>query len=340
MNKFSKELIESLTQACEHAEGEPGGVRVHTVEVPDVRAVRKQLRMSQQEFARVYRIPLATLKNWEQGRRQPDAPAAAYLQVIARRPRAARDALLHRAVAFPFVRDRFYPIAELRAFEAELRIARQGDRDLTEAIRGRKLTWAKLWTEELFPLWLYANHDRLPDEDEFRIMPEGHPVDAELRTQSHQVTRFQITTAYPEWDVSGSDPRSGGYIRHMERVGINQGAAVFGGGRIGKDANGQTKSEPRARSPNIDRCAWQRGLIKAIDAKISKSVSETVEVLLVYAERLRFNTIDDRTENVVLPAIGIALQGVQTTPFEKIIVLDEDPLAYVEYPGSPGASKL
>ena len=49
--------------------------------------------MSQQEFARVYRIPLATLKNWEQGRRQPDAPAAAYLQVIARCPREAQEAL-------------------------------------------------------------------------------------------------------------------------------------------------------------------------------------------------------------------------------------------------------
>jgi putative transcriptional regulator len=93
MNKFSKELIESLTEACEHAERKRSEVRVHVVEVPDVRAIRRQLRMSQQEFARVYRIPLATLKNWEQGRRQPDAPAAAYLQVIAKRPREAREAL-------------------------------------------------------------------------------------------------------------------------------------------------------------------------------------------------------------------------------------------------------
>ena len=93
MNKFSKDLIESLTEACEHAEGKPGGVQVHVVEVPDVRAIRRRLRMSQQEFSRVYRIPLATLKNWEQGRRQPDAPAAAYLQVIAKRPREAREAL-------------------------------------------------------------------------------------------------------------------------------------------------------------------------------------------------------------------------------------------------------
>jgi putative transcriptional regulator len=93
MNKFSKELIESLTEACEHAEGKPAGIRTHVVEVPDARAIRRQLRMSQQQFARTYHIPLATLKNWEQGRRQPDAPAAAYLQVIAKHPHEARDAL-------------------------------------------------------------------------------------------------------------------------------------------------------------------------------------------------------------------------------------------------------
>jgi len=97
MNKFSKELIESLTEACEHAEGSRSGVRVHVVEVPDVRAIRRQLRMSQQEFACVYRIPLATLKNWEQGRRQPDAPAVAYLEAITKRPQATRDAVEEKA---------------------------------------------------------------------------------------------------------------------------------------------------------------------------------------------------------------------------------------------------
>ena len=92
MSKFGEELIESLTDALAHARGETSGVRVHTVEVPDVRAIRRQLRMSQQEFAETYRIPLSTLKNWEQGRRHPDAPAAAYLQAIARRPREISSA--------------------------------------------------------------------------------------------------------------------------------------------------------------------------------------------------------------------------------------------------------
>lgn len=87
MSKFGEDLIESLTDALAHAQSEASGVRLHTVEVPDVRAIRRKLHMSQQEFAETYRIPLPTLKNWEQGRRHPDAPAAAYLFAIARRPR-------------------------------------------------------------------------------------------------------------------------------------------------------------------------------------------------------------------------------------------------------------
>ena len=87
MSKFGEELIESLTDALAHAKGEPSGVRVQTVEVLDVRAIRRALHMSQQEFAATYRIPLPTLKGWEQGRRHPDAPASAYLLAIARKPR-------------------------------------------------------------------------------------------------------------------------------------------------------------------------------------------------------------------------------------------------------------
>ena len=93
MNKFSKGLIESLTEACEHAEVKPNAVRSIFVEVPDVRAIRRGLCMSQQEFVGAYRIPLATLKDGEQGRRQPDGPAAAYLQVIAKHPREANEVL-------------------------------------------------------------------------------------------------------------------------------------------------------------------------------------------------------------------------------------------------------
>jgi putative transcriptional regulator len=93
MSKFGDDLIQSLTEAVQHAEGKQGTARVQLVDVPDVRAIRRHLKMSQNQFSTAYRIPLATLKNWEQGRRQPDAPASAYLQAIARRPSEIRDAL-------------------------------------------------------------------------------------------------------------------------------------------------------------------------------------------------------------------------------------------------------
>ena len=94
MSKFADDdLIESLTEAVAHARGEKTSVHVYAVAVPDVRAIRRKLHMSQEEFTTTYRIPLATLKNWEQGRRHPDAPAAAYLQAIARRPKEIGEAL-------------------------------------------------------------------------------------------------------------------------------------------------------------------------------------------------------------------------------------------------------
>jgi putative transcriptional regulator len=94
MSKFGKELIRSMRQAAAHAQGRAvRAMRVTALELPDVKAIRKKLRMSQQDFALAYRIPLATVKNWEQGRRTPDAPAAAYLLAIRRRPKEVMDAV-------------------------------------------------------------------------------------------------------------------------------------------------------------------------------------------------------------------------------------------------------
>jgi putative transcriptional regulator len=89
MTKFGDALIESLGDA----RGEKSDVRLHTVELLDVRAIRRKLHMSQQAFAATYRIPLPTLKNWEQGRRRPDAPASAYLLAISRLPAEVGAAL-------------------------------------------------------------------------------------------------------------------------------------------------------------------------------------------------------------------------------------------------------
>ncbi len=60
---------------------------------PQVRIIRRALGLSQEEFATRFHIPLGTLRDWEQGRKDPDAAARAYLVVIGRNPTAVADAL-------------------------------------------------------------------------------------------------------------------------------------------------------------------------------------------------------------------------------------------------------
>ncbi len=54
--------------------------------VPRVKTLRRALALTQEEFAVRYQIPIGTLRDWEQGRSEPDQPARAYLQIIARDP--------------------------------------------------------------------------------------------------------------------------------------------------------------------------------------------------------------------------------------------------------------
>ena len=57
------------------------------------RAIRRALRLTQEEFATRYHIPVGTLRDWEQGRAEPDQPARAYLRAIAGDPEAVKRAL-------------------------------------------------------------------------------------------------------------------------------------------------------------------------------------------------------------------------------------------------------
>jgi putative transcriptional regulator len=54
--------------------------------VPRVRTLRRAIGLAQEEFSARYRVALATLRDWEQGRTEPDQPARAYLKAIASNP--------------------------------------------------------------------------------------------------------------------------------------------------------------------------------------------------------------------------------------------------------------
>jgi putative transcriptional regulator len=55
-------------------------------QTPSAKIIRRALELTQEEFAVRYHIPLGTLRDWEQGRAEPDQPARAYLTLIARDP--------------------------------------------------------------------------------------------------------------------------------------------------------------------------------------------------------------------------------------------------------------
>jgi putative transcriptional regulator len=61
--------------------------------VPRAKTLRRALGLTQEEFAARYQIPIGTLRDWEQGRSEPDQPARAYLKVIACDPERVRRAL-------------------------------------------------------------------------------------------------------------------------------------------------------------------------------------------------------------------------------------------------------
>ena len=61
--------------------------------VPQVQIIRRALGLSQEQFAERFHIPLGTLRDWEQGRKDPDTAARAYLRVIGCNPDAVIEAL-------------------------------------------------------------------------------------------------------------------------------------------------------------------------------------------------------------------------------------------------------
>jgi putative transcriptional regulator len=86
-------LVSSIKQAGAIHRGERRASRSFIFKPEDVRAIRQSLGRSQAEFALLIGVSVATLRNWEQGRRVPEGPARALLRVAAANPRAVIRAL-------------------------------------------------------------------------------------------------------------------------------------------------------------------------------------------------------------------------------------------------------
>jgi putative transcriptional regulator len=85
-DELFEELIASVREGGAILRGEVPPARAFVVEGPDVLGIRNRFQLSQREFAALLGISVATLRNWEQGRRKPEGPARILLQVVARHP--------------------------------------------------------------------------------------------------------------------------------------------------------------------------------------------------------------------------------------------------------------
>jgi putative transcriptional regulator len=88
-------IMAGLQDVLAYAKGDRKRGRAHVIKVPDVdvRKARRKLGMSQDRFAQSFGVSVATVRNWEQGRRRPEGAARVLLRVIEREPEAVRRAL-------------------------------------------------------------------------------------------------------------------------------------------------------------------------------------------------------------------------------------------------------
>ncbi len=91
--KLFADLLQSLKEAKAISKGKAKASRRFKVEVTDVKAVRQRVCLTKDEFAKLIRVSIKTLQNWEQGRREPTGPAAALLKIVATEPQLALKSL-------------------------------------------------------------------------------------------------------------------------------------------------------------------------------------------------------------------------------------------------------
>lgn len=86
-----KELVASVREGGAMLRGEVSPTRKFVIDKTDVRRIRANYRLSQGQFAALLGISVATLQNWEQGRRFPKGAARVLLQVAAKHPETVWD---------------------------------------------------------------------------------------------------------------------------------------------------------------------------------------------------------------------------------------------------------
>lgn len=85
------ELLASVEEGGQILNGQRAASRRFDFAPMNVLLIRERLKLTQPRFAELLGISLATLRNWEQGRRTPEGPARVLLSVVDKHPEVLRD---------------------------------------------------------------------------------------------------------------------------------------------------------------------------------------------------------------------------------------------------------
>jgi putative transcriptional regulator len=93
MTSAFESIAQGLNEAIDLSDGKKVAARIHRAPEVNVAKIRENLGLTQMEFAAKFCISVSTLRHWERGDRNPQGPALALLNVVAKEPQAVLRAL-------------------------------------------------------------------------------------------------------------------------------------------------------------------------------------------------------------------------------------------------------
>ena len=226
---------------------------------------------------------------------------------------------------YPFADGAWHTIGKLRAWEALLLEERKADEDFSSDVlraKGAHCSEKSRRNKELAPLDLFAMHKNVRDDALFRVMPEGHSTDVELRVNV-ETLKLQFTVAFPCW-IEGESQGHQSALKNeaLELLGGVPSAAHFyrskGGQRVEYEGGYVTDKE-RLR-------ACRQGLEMAIKKKAKFAGNGLT--LVVYAQLYRPHITSPRE---FVNNARLAIEKVNFPPFDRVCFLENGDGWFAEF---------
>lgn len=95
MTDFGNDLMVSMQEALAHSQGKTSDAHDHYIDIlaVDVKAIRKKLKLTQEQIALMLGVSVSGYRKWEQGERTPNGAAKTLLRVMDKEPQAVLRAI-------------------------------------------------------------------------------------------------------------------------------------------------------------------------------------------------------------------------------------------------------